>query len=473
MVVTRPRQWSNLAEHHCLPGVLVRTWPFLAAVAGFVTLAGVLGPADLASAAAPAKTVIGLSPCGGQVTYATRQISLTGQLSSDTDGQQHGLAGQQVTLTLWFDNDLGSLELGSATTGTDGDFSLPVTLPVPGAVFAQFAGNSTDAASTSHVCVFHRDPQTLASTDMPARILLNPISPVPAYSNATVTGQVQMQLPDGTWIPAPYTPISIAGSGDPTRPYTDANGDFAASLYVGSGGIEQQVQTSDTYGYAWSGGASTPPMVVPLSVFATQEIGFTALSSSLPDMTFTAYLEYANSQGVWQGLSAAHVQLYYQPLHSSQWILMGTSTSSFGRVNVRHVSGFLPGGKLATGTGVWQLRAVASSTYLASVSDLSVSVTVPVWVNHTAIKRSAGRSYLTGVLDDRRHGGPVAGQNVMLYRRGHRVATTRTNSDGEFSFAMSGRPSGVYEVRYSGGRLAAGGGRYVPATRSISVTYRE
>jgi hypothetical protein len=446
----------------------VRRPPFLAVAAGLVTLACIIGPASQASAAGPTPTVLGLSPHSQEVTYTSNQINFSGQLLSDTDGQGQGLPGQQVTLTLRFDNQLGSVELGTVTTGTDGDFSLQATLPVPGFVLAQFAGNSAYAASSSTLSVFDLSP-TFA--EMPARVLVNPISPVPVYSDATVTGQVQMQLPDGSWIPSPYAPISIMGSGVATPPYANVNGDFAVSFYAVFG--EEYAVLTNGNGFAWSGSASSAPLTIPLSVFATQLTSFAAPGSSLPDMTFSASPEYANSQGEWLPLAGAQVRLYYQALRSSQWILRGTGTSSAYGVTIRDVSGFLPGGSLASGTGVWEMRLVGSSTYLASVSNLlSVNVTVPVWINHAATKHSGGRSYLTGVLDDRRHSGPVAGQRIMLYWHGRRIATAQTNAAGEFSFAMSGRPYGSYQVRYSGGKLAGGGGRYVPATRGVSVTYR-
>jgi hypothetical protein len=421
----------------------------LAVAAGVAAIAGLAAPAGFASAAAaPVHTLISFSPASQEVTYATRQITIQGTLDSDSGGVVQGLPDEPVSLTLDVANYTVSLPLASVTTNSSGQFSLDTTVPVPGTVVAKFAGNTTYAA-TQRLSYVYRDPKTLAATDFPAKVVLAPVSPAPAYSTVTTTGQVLMKLPDGTWTPSPYAPLGVIGSGDTTPRYAaDSDGDFAVHFNV-IPGLVQQVEAFGGGG-GWSGSATSSPLTIPLSVYPTDIADpFAPQWSSVADMTFSATTQYQNSAGQWLGLAGVKVGLFYQALGSTRWIPKGAGTSSAGgALTISHVSGFLPDGEVASAAGVWQLRIAASPRYLASVSSLVVvDVTVPVWLNGVVITHSEHRSYLTGVLDDRHLSGPVAGQEVRLYFHGRRVATARTNASGKFSFLMTGRPYGSYEIR--------------------------
>ena len=75
---------------------------------------------------------------------------------------------------------------------------------------------------------------------------------VNGLTHLTVNGSVQMQAPDGTWLPAADTGIIVHGSGTNYRAstQTDANGRFTASFWVEDPGPLEADTTQGYYSFA-------------------------------------------------------------------------------------------------------------------------------------------------------------------------------------------------------------------------------
>jgi hypothetical protein len=335
---------------------------------------------------------------------------------------------------------------------------------------ASFAGTAAYGPSAAVSSV----PNADAARPMPAKIVFGPVAPAPVYSRLTVSGQVLMQLPDGTWVPSPYAALQ-GGAGEDvglSPDWASADGDFTVSFRVDPS-VDVQLVTL-AYDGSWSGDAVSAPLVVPLSVFPTQaQLAATRPIEDLRDMSFTGTVDYANSQDQMLPDAGAVVTLKYQPLASPTWIPVATATSnSAGDVTFGHVSGYLTGGRLALASGVWEISFPATATMLAGNSAfIGELVDEPVWLNDVQITHSGNRAYLTGVLDDDHRRGPVAGQRVTI-AWGHHKATAKTGANGEFSFLLTGRPAGIYVVSYAGHSMP--GGAFIPATpgEHVRVRYR-
>jgi hypothetical protein len=434
--------------------------------AGGLLAAGALLPAQAASAAVTLTQIV-MTPNSQSVTYADSTVTVQGTLETRGTTPQP-LAGQQVTLSLELGDGHVTVPLGTQTTGSSGQFSVTATAPAPGYIEASFAGTATYFRTYGVSHIVNAD----AASPMPAEIVFGSVPPTPVYSQLTVTGQVLMQLPDGTWVPSPYAGLLVV-AGEDVVPSSgpNANGDFSVSFRVDPS-VDLQLFTS-AYDGSWSGDAASAPLIVPLSVFPTQAQLFATQSiEDLRHMSFTGTVDYVNSQDQALPDAGATVTLKYAPLASSTWLPVATATTnSAGEVNF-HVSGYLPGGRLALASGVWEIFWPATTTKLAGNSAFTVEqVDEPVWLNDVRITHTGKRAYLTGTLDDNHRTGPVAGQLVTI-TWGHHKATAKTGASGEFRFLLTGRPAGIYTVSYAGGPMP--GGAFIPAVRGehARVSYR-
>lgn len=173
------------------------------------TAAAVLpaGSPAAASSLIPTRLLIKISP--QPVTPPSPQLAITGTLESfPASGQTpQPLAGEQVWLIMQSENGAVSQVLGTVATGTDGQFSTTVTIQVPGLLRGVFAGDGSYGPA-------HGDVPVEPAAPLPAKVTVEPITPAPYRSRASVTAPVTMQLPDGTWVPAPGSPIQVGGGVD-------------------------------------------------------------------------------------------------------------------------------------------------------------------------------------------------------------------------------------------------------------------
>jgi hypothetical protein len=439
--------------------------------AALLTAAAPVAAAHAESSALTGTRIV-LSPATQSVSYSSPTVTIQGTLETlvPPGTTPQGLGGQQVSIALGVAGRTVTIPLTTATTNASGQFTATVTVPSPGTVEATFAGTSAYAAVTGFSSL-------KAAATLPARFVFNPVQPSAVYAAVTATGQLQMQAPGGSWVPAPYAPVHAVQGTDISSlsGWTDANGDFTVTFQANPAfPLQLWSPSPGGPGAVWSGPAFSALLVVPLTVFPTQAQLYAPSIEDLRDMSFGGSVDYVNSQDQLLPLSGAAVSLCYQPMDSKTCIPRAAATTTAdGSVTFSHVSGYLPGGKLALVSGIWYLNVAATATDLASDAWLPEQVDVPVWLNDVRVTHSGRRSYLTGFLDEDDRSGPVAGQVVTIHwDHGRHKATARTGKNGEFSFKLTGRPRGVYEVTYSGGKMA--GGAFIPATtrEHAYVTYK-
>jgi hypothetical protein len=444
-------------------------------IAGGATLIALAGPVAAAhadsSALTPTRVV--LSPATQSLSYGSPTVTIKGTLETvvPAGSTPQGVPGELVSLALEVDNESVSIPLATATTGATGQFDVTTTVPSPGVLEATFAGDSTYAAGKGSGVLE-------AEATLPARFVFNAVQPSPVYSTLTATGQLQMQAPGGSWVAAPYAPLRVVQGSDVTSAsdWTDADGDFSATFQVNPE-FPLQLWTAGggSFGSTFAAAAFSTPLIVPLTTFPTEaELSTGPKTQDLRHMSFGGTVDYVNAQNQSQPLAGATTELCYEPAFTTTCIPRAAATSdASGNVTFSHVSGYLPGGKLALSSGMWYMNVQATPAYLASSGSNWVWTYVPVWLNDVRVTHAAKRAYLTGVLDDDYRSGPVAGQRVTIsWDHGRRKATARTGGNGEFSFKLTGRPAGVYEVTYSGGTMT--GGAFIPATAGehARVTYK-
>jgi hypothetical protein len=443
----------------------------LGAIAVALALASLPMATARATSTSQIPTKLMLLPGSQSVTYANRTVTVDGTLETvvPTGSTPQPLPGESVTVSLEEMDGTVSIPLGSEMTDSNGHFVLTTTLPAPGYVRATFAATSAYAGSTGVANI--KDAAPL----MPAKIVFSAVPPTPPGSRATATGHVLMQLADGIWVPSPFAPVQpVAGANISVVPeHTDVNGDFTATFTVRPDMLP--VFYTWSVGTSWSDAAFSAPLVVPLSVYPSTAQLSPAYGSreDLRDMAFMGVTEYVSSDDQVLRYPDAPVKLYYQPLGSSLWILRASGRSdAAGRFLLAHVSGYLPGRKLALPSGLWRLEVMATATYLAGQSgSISVFAQVPVWLNRVGIAGSGKRARITGVLDDDYRSGPVGGQTVRItWDRGRQKATVRTGANGRFSFSLFRRPAGIYEVAFVGG--AAILTAYVPQRKNEHLFVR-
>jgi SAM-dependent methyltransferase len=249
--------------------------------------------------------------------------------------------------------------LGSATTGSDGTFSLAVTLPALGLVRATFAGDSAYAPANGSS---YATPAYL-----PAKVSLDPLPAiVSGLTHLTVTGSAQMQAPGGTWVPAADTGIIVHGSGTNYRAstQTDANGRFTASFWVEDPGPLEADSTQGIYSFA--GAAQSAGAPVTINPTPTQVTGFQATSApeiAQNGLGFSGHVDAWATDSGSSFRSGANMEadLYFQAQGQTSWTEMASSRVVFPDIARFGLPAYLPDGQLAQGS--WQVRVpTASST---------------------------------------------------------------------------------------------------------------
>jgi hypothetical protein len=411
------------------------------------------------------------------ITYADRQTTFGGTLdtrASATDPGQ-GIAGEPVDLTLATpDGTTVEADLGTVQTAADGSFSLTTTLPFPGTVFATFAGDTTYAATIGRTLA-------QASAFLPTHVLLDPLATqVAPGTNFTISGQVQVQTPDGSWVAAPGSLVSLwKGIGSTNPHYADADGRFSFPV-TASYPANWQIRVEQGYSFAKSALSASvfvdlPPEQTKITSFAVKAVDGAAQDG----LAFSGHADVLVS-GQWKPYSGP-VQLYFQPKGSTTWTLFDTvGTDINGKVALTETIApylRLPAtdknqfDSLIAEDGSWQLRIPQTSGSQGRVGMLgSSSSAVPTatlrWktkFNGDTVKKSGQSRFLVGNLwepiwnDGSSFGyiGMVPKQPIKLYYRyrtgkvWHYAGTTSTNGDGVFSIKLTGTKR-YYKVVYSG-----------------------
>lgn len=439
-----------------------------------VALATFDGTASAAAAVEPTGLRFSTQPL--TITYGDRLVTIKGALQSSAGGVDN----EPITLK---ESSRGGVhtDLGTVMTDPNGSFSLTTTLPGLGSIQATFAGDGTYGPSNVSTPV---EP----GARLPARVSVDPLAPVTTGSTLRFTGMVEMQTPDGDWIPAPSTQVECTnGTWHGYGGLTDANGRFALALPefgTSNSGPQWGVATIEDRGSFAAGAQSTLAPVV-LNPAPTRVTGFTAgpqPATVQNGLSFTGHAD-VMIDGQWQGRWPA-LNLYFQPRDSTTWTQVTTawfwSGPNPGDFHIDALSPYLWNGtSYYLAEGSWQVRAEPGKNLWVPFSTDSkvVDVQVQTAISGLVIHRSGKSRTLAGALTI--HSGPVLPTNlpravpkktVKLYYRVKGGSTWRyvtavtTGSNGAFTYSLTHRHHGYYRVVFSGSG-------YDNATTSSSVYF--
>ncbi|GAA4604860.1 hypothetical protein GCM10023195_16680 [Actinoallomurus liliacearum] len=429
-----------------------------------VTLA--ILPATAVKAAGKTPSILTLSGLPATIDYGQFQQTVRGTLTTRVPAGQtpEPISGATIQLSEGLNQDV---TLGTATTDENGDFSLPVTLPAPGVVQAYFAGDDTHALTRS-------GSKVAPAATLPTKVTLS--GPASAEPNATidVTGQVTVQTPDGTWVPAPYATVSPSGTGVGGFVKTGADGRFSFTAQAAHGYAPTAlVYTDGTFARM----TRSEPLVTPYSSYPVQIRGFGGKQDPM-NPGHVGFFAGASYEPDDVGTAPYHgpVILRYLPKGSKTWIQMATRTATGsygsgqdfqGSADFANLSGFLPGGKgvLAAG-GTWEVQTPANGPFLAGTNPDGVSASpriyAPTYVTGSKVTSRAGKRYLTGYLNDDHTVGPVPRMKIKVYYQKTKSSTHKylgyvtTGSDGRFSYKLTGHARGYYQAVFAGAAMPGG-----------------
>lgn len=378
-----------------------------------------------------------------EVTYGDMTVTIQGMLEtySPTVSERQPIANEPVGLRL--QNRWTKTDLGSVTTRADGTFSLTTTLPTPGTVWARFGGDSNYAETSNGA--------DAAPVSLPTRITLNPLpATAVAYSRVQATGGVEMQKPDGQWIPAAGASVGMRDNGAGQQPVVraDSAGDFTINVPVADPGPWVAAAVAD--GSSFVSNATSTGQTIDISPAPVGISGFTATYAGQPVRSMAASQGLAFTATVTPYIGGQTADLYFQPRGTTTWSKMGSyPVQMFGTVTISGISGYLSKGHPREGS--WQLRTAATPRLQASASQvLPVEVYLSTSFRNLKIKKVGKSSYFQGQLDS--EAGPLAGQKVSLYYRSrtstteHRVTTITTKSGGAFSIKLPTTHRRWYQV---------------------------
>ena len=427
-----------------------------------VAAAGLAGPA---SAATPQPTAVRFSTLRPTITYTDRQVTLQGGLTTSGGG----VANEPVTLTE-IPRGGPRTALGTVTTGPDGTFSLTTTLPTVGVIQAVFAGDEAYGPSNSAATAY-------PGAYLPARVSLDPPPAVTTGSTLKFTGLVEMQTPDGAWIPAPNTLVYCTdGTWKGWSGYAGADGRFSLAFpaFGAAGeGLRWGVTAVESR-ESFAADARSPLASVELSPGQTRITG--AYSGPQPataqsGLSFTGHVD-GLVDGQWQGndVAQAYINLYFQPRGSTTWTWVDNLWREPATGNY-HLDAFSPYRWNGTGytlaEGSWQVRVEPTSTNRwlpSSTPGMPVNVTVQTTVSGLGIQRSTHTRALVGTLNI--HTGPALPTNlprglpkqtvkVYYHAKGsttwHYLTTATTASNGAFRSSLTHRARGYYRIVFPSG----------------------
>lgn len=457
--------------------MLVRNFRVIAVLLALIlpsAAATVVIPQATAATLIPTHLVMSISP--PQVSPPDPQITVTGTLETyAVNGQSaQPVPDETVDLSLLTHGGHLSQPLGSVVTDANGQFSTTTTAEVPGGIQGHFPGDATYREGYG-VVGFH------AASQLPTKITAEPITPVPYGSTVNVTAQVSMQLPDGTWVPAPGSWLELGGCGTGGEfGWADDQGQLTVAVKADPqpDGPECSFYTEGDVFNSWTQSAISPQFVIPLTTFPTQVVNLgplvTTSNNRIPaaDISFFASAQWEDSAGAEQRLTGAPAQLYFEYGANGPWQLMATSvTNKYGNVTFPRVSGYLSGGKLAA--GAWKVVLPAKGVYLAGTSNPYYgTLAVPVFFGGLKITGTGSSRHLIGTLRYLPKGGLLHGVRVRLltYVNGtiRTGPTVTTNVKGAFSLRLTAPRRGqhVYYAAGFTGRLTIPG---LPAIAGYAV----
>lgn len=445
-----------------------------------------------ASAASLTQTFITITSKNPKITYTDRHVTITGRLA-EANKAATPLAGATLKVTelpfyadRWIDD-------GTTATGADGTFSITVTTTDLGQLRVGFVGDASHWPADSQL--IYPSP----SAWLPTRITLAPLQDsITAGSTLHFTGHVEMQTPDGNWIPARRLNMRITnGTWSGYAGQTDDNGNFTMSLpgvgmrNTGSGwGVASDTDPN----YNWAAGAHTPLTPVAVTPAQTRITGFTAgpnPATAQNGLSFTGHVD-ALIDGQWQGNTdsqgaLAPLALYYQPKGSTTWIQATTAYfwrgPNPGDFHIDALPSYLWNG---TGyyltQGSWQVRVQQwNNIWQASSTDgKPIDVHVKTTINGLRIRHwgphNQRRSLIGSLAIQPGPGLPTGlptalpAQTITVYYRAkgsktwHPIALTKTDNNGLFTFSLTQRPHGYYRAVFTSNS-------YYDATNSPTLTF--
>jgi hypothetical protein len=435
--------------------------------------AAVVLPRAAAASVIPTQLAISVSP--PRVSYPNPQVTITGTLETfPTNGQSaQPIAGETIALSLLTENGYLSQPLGSVVTNASGKFSTTTTSQVPGLIEGHFAGDATYRES-------YGGAGFKAASQLPTKVTVEPIKPTPYGSTVNVTAQVSMQLANGTWVPAPGSPIELTGCGPSGGQSGWANGQGQWTVAIQAvpplpGDLECSFYTDGDSSNSWTQWVLSPQFVIPLATFPTQVVNLdplvTAANNRIPaaDIVFGGGAQWEDSAGTQHPFPGATVQLYFAYGGTGPWQLMATAvTNKSGNFTFTRLSGYLSGGRLAA--GIWKAVLPAQSVYVAGQSGNYYGVlAVPVSFGGLKITGASSIRYLSGTLQYLPKGGLLHGEHVTLLTnvngKIHSGPTVTTGGSGTFSLRLTA-PKPGQRVKYA---ASFAGGGSIPGLTTISA----
>jgi hypothetical protein len=374
------------------------------------------------------------------VTYGDLQTTIHGtlKLQSATPSERLPIPGKTIDLA-FVKRDRTKTKLGQVTTADDGTFSLTTTLPTLAYIDVTFPG---DTAYAPYSGTYGLKPAYL-----PTRVTLDALpAKVTGQAWATATGSVQMQTPDGSWIPATDAQVIVSGQNSRGNGWTGADGRFSTGMWISGSGPFNAI--SEAQALSFAGRAHSADVLVDFSPGQTRITGFSTPTPAIAQngLTFTGRYEALinTSSGPWWSPGGGTIHLYFRAKGTTAWTDMGSQRNRSSSSTVSFsVPAYLPNGKLAEGS--WQMRSDPDPYELASSSSiLTVDVRAKTWLKGVKLKRTGTLHFLDGILDRNPTSGPVPGQTIKLYfkyRGGHYwnlARTAKTGTNGAFALKLTG-----------------------------------
>jgi hypothetical protein len=401
----------------------MRAWRMLAVGLVLAGMAGGVCAAVPASADTAVPTAFGFGQANAAFyNYTDQTIILSGTLWATAVTPNTTIAGEPVTVTEQVGGTGSAIDVGSATTDADGNFTITLAdQPVGGIFEAVFAGDPSNdySATTSAPVTF--EPE--APSDVDASYTVSPKSTVTAGGTVTFSGTA-------------FVPADDQGGANPKTPIVGAN------VYVYSGGVYTAASPHTTTNANGAFSVTFKPTATadynveivanepwPYCTYTYESIlAYTTITVLNPvqtriesfqvPATYEIHGSFDPSGTVqelkgtkWQGAPAATVALYDRSLPSGKWVYVGVvKASSSGAFAWKYQLHKL-------GSFAWQARVeqtvVGSTEYKASDGAAKNSLFVDrTYVTHFVALHLHGDTSLGARIEDYPQSGGAHYANV-------------------------------------------------------------